>query len=91
MKKYLLGIIAVISAIGLSAFSPESKKVRKGLTTYYSVIAGTGPLTWTWETTVPMGFSCLTEDGGPTCSTVAGSKPDNNTAPSGFSDELHKE
>ena len=91
MKRYLLGIVAVIAAIGFSAFSPEANNARKGLTTYYSIRTGTSPLSWRWDTSVPMGYSCLSEEGGPTCSTVANSQPADDTAPSGFSDFLHKQ
>ena len=91
MKKYLMGLIAVVLAIGFSAFSPEAIKARKGLTTYYSIRTGTSPLSWRWDTSVPNGFSCLSESGGPTCSTVADSQPDDDSAPSGYSDQLNKQ
>jgi len=93
MKKYLMGLIAIVLAIGFSAFSPEANHARMGFTTYYAVRTGTGPLTWEWRTVdqIPMGFSCQTEIGGPTCTTAAESKPDDNSAPSGSSGLLYKQ
>ena len=91
MKKYLMGIIALVAAISFSAFSPEANKVKKGFTTYYAVRTGTAPLTWEWQTSIPLGFSCQSESGGPTCQTVADSQPEDNSAPSGSSGLLYKE
>jgi hypothetical protein len=90
MKKYLVGIIAVVLAIGVSAFSPEAKKARKGLTTYYSIRTGTAPLSWRWIPQSPIGQSCQGQSGGPTCETVADSQPADDSAPSGLSGFLNK-
>jgi len=90
MKKYLLGIIAVVLAIGFSAFSPEANKARKGLTTYYSIRTGTAPLTWRWDVSVPIGQSCQSQTNGPTCETIAESQPSDNSAPDGLTGFLNK-
>lgn len=88
MKKYLLGLAAIVLAVGFSAFTTVK---QKGFTTYYAIKSGSAPLTWTWETSVPQGFTCLSEAGGPTCTTIADSRPDDNSAPSGINGQLYKE
>ena len=88
MKKYLLGIVAVIAAIGFSAFSPEAHKAKAGLTTYFAIKTGT--TTWRWDTTIPEGYTCRTETNAPTCSVDAVSQPGDNTSPGGVSNEFYK-
>ena len=49
MKKYLMGIIAIVLAVGLSAFTNKSiSKNRSGLITHWFIVSGskaTGPNT----------------------------------------------
>ena len=87
MKKYFLGIVAVLAAIGFSAFSPEANKVKNGLTTFYAVKQSEN--NWTWQESVGS-RSCLPESGGPTCSFDAISAPAPNSFPDGVGNELYK-
>jgi hypothetical protein len=82
MKKYLLGIFAIVLAIGFSAFTPKAHKAKAGLTTYFAVKTGTG--TWRWDTSVPQGFTCQSETVAAICTADAASQPANNTIPSGY-------
>ena len=88
MKKYLMGIVAVSAAIGFTAFSPEFNKVRKGLTTYYSI--KTSSTHWRWDPDIPPGYECLFEAGAPTCTVNADSKPEDDSAPDGIHNMICK-
>lgn len=70
MKKYLTGIIAILFAVGISAFTkPEAKKpVKEGLTSYYwfRVATGDGDLSMLSNSNVSayMGFSATSPTSG---------------------------
>ena len=89
MKKYLLGLFAVVLAIGFSAFTPGIHKAKASLTTYYAI--KTSSTHWRWSTTIPEGFSCLGETGAPTCSVQAASQPADDSAPGGTSNVFYRE
>jgi hypothetical protein len=87
MRKYLLGLFAIVLAVGFSAFTPTTHKAKGGLTTYHAIKTGT--TTWIWDTTIPEGFTCRTESGAPLCDVDVVSQPAANTVPSGYTADGH--
>jgi hypothetical protein len=89
MKKYLLGLFAVVLAIGFSAFTAGKHNAKTGFSTYYAIKTSTTH--WKWSTTIPEGYTCQFESGAPTCSVVAPSQPADDSAPGGTSNLFYKE
>jgi hypothetical protein len=84
MKRFKLGLIALISILGIGSAFTTAHKGSGLLTNYYSTSNLHGGWTWVTINSIPQGESCQPTSLKTLCTVTTSSKPADNTVPSGF-------